>query len=159
MDIETVQAFIRGKENMPILHVRDSDDPKYKTIEKLVMDINPKTEDLGMVLAIFLVSSLLSLIEPNSVIEICLAALAGSFPLIIIVNASLIANVAITTSTKLIPSDKFIVLKVNLGMSDKVSCPTVASINPNTHIIIAFKKLPLDENAATAVKPKIIKPK
>ena len=45
MDIETVQAFIRGKENMPILHVRDSDDPKYKTIEKLVMDINPKTED------------------------------------------------------------------------------------------------------------------
>jgi len=45
MDIETVQAFIRGKENMPILHVRDSDDPKYKTIEKLVMDINPNTED------------------------------------------------------------------------------------------------------------------
>ena len=44
MDIETLQAFIRGKENMPILHVRDSDDPKYKTIEKLVMDINPKTE-------------------------------------------------------------------------------------------------------------------
>jgi hypothetical protein len=44
MDIETIQAFIRGKENMPILHVRDSDDPKYKTIEKLVMDINPNTE-------------------------------------------------------------------------------------------------------------------
>ena len=44
MDIETLQAFIRGKENMPILHVKDSDDPKYKTIEKLVIDINPKTE-------------------------------------------------------------------------------------------------------------------
>ena len=44
MDIDTLQAFIRGKENMPILHVRDSDDPKYKTIEKLVKDINPKTE-------------------------------------------------------------------------------------------------------------------
>jgi len=44
MDIETVQAFIRGKEQMPILHVRDRDDPKYKTIEKLVMDINPNTD-------------------------------------------------------------------------------------------------------------------
>ena len=44
VNIETLQAFIRGKENMPILHVRDSDDPKYKTIEKLVMDINPKTD-------------------------------------------------------------------------------------------------------------------
>ena len=45
VNIETLQAFIRGKENMPILHVRDSDDPKYKTIEKLVMDIKPDTED------------------------------------------------------------------------------------------------------------------
>ena len=69
------------------------------------------------------------------------------------------ANVAITTNTKLIPSDKFIVLKVNLGISDKVSCPTDANIKPNTHIIIAFKKLPFEENAATAVKPNIIKPK
>ena len=64
-----------------------------------------------------------------------------------------------SNNQNLIPSDKFIVLKVNLGISDKVSCPTDANIKPNTHIIIAFKKLPLDENAATAVKPKIIKPK
>ena len=56
-------------------------------------------------------------------------------------------------------SDKFIVLKVNLGISDKVSCPTEANMRPNTHIIIAFKKFPFDENAATAVKPNIINPK
>ena len=85
--------------------------------------------------------------------------LSNSFPLRIIVKASLIANVAITTKTKLIPSDKFIVLKVKRGISDKVSWPTDANINPKTHIIIAFKKLPFDEKAATAVKPKIIKPK
>jgi len=45
MNIETVQAFIRGKEQMPILHVRDSDDPDYKSIRQFVLDINPKTED------------------------------------------------------------------------------------------------------------------
>ena len=87
------------------------------------------------------------------------AALVGSLALNIKVNASVIANVAITTKTKLIPSDKFILLKVNLGISERVSWPTLANINPRTTIIIAFKKLPFDENAATAVKPRIIKPK
>ena len=59
--------------------------------------------------------------DPKSVNEICLAALEGSFLLIIIVKASLIANVAITTKTKLIPSVKFILSKVNLVISDKES--------------------------------------
>jgi len=45
MDIETVQAFIRGKEQMPIMHVKDSNDPDYKSMRKLIMDINPNTED------------------------------------------------------------------------------------------------------------------
>ena len=45
MDIDTVKAFIRGKEQMPILHVKDSDDPDYKSMRKLIMDINPNTED------------------------------------------------------------------------------------------------------------------
>ena len=45
MDIDTVKAFIRGKEQMPILHVKDSDDPDYKSIRKFVMDISPQTED------------------------------------------------------------------------------------------------------------------
>ena len=45
MDIETIQAFIRGKEQMPILHVRDSNDPDYKTLRDFVIDISPSTED------------------------------------------------------------------------------------------------------------------
>ena len=108
---------------------------------------------------IFVLSSLLILIEPSSVKETCLAALVGSFLFKIIVNASLIAKVAITTSTKLIPSVKFILLNVNLVISDKLSWPTDANINPSTTIIIAFKNCPLEEKAAIAVKPKIIKAK
>ena len=46
-------------------------------------------------------------------------------------------------------------LKTNLGISDKVSCPTDANINPKTAIIIAFKNCPLEEKAATAVLPTI----
>ena len=100
---------------------------------------NPIIEDLGIVLYILPLSSLSILIEPNSVSETCLAAAVGSFLFKIIVNASLIAKVAITTSTKLIPSVKFILLKVNLVISDKESCPTEANIKPKTTIIIAFK--------------------
>ena len=44
MDIEDVKAFIRGKSQMPILHVRDSSDPKYKGIEKFVSDVDPNLE-------------------------------------------------------------------------------------------------------------------
>ena len=44
MDIEDVKAFIRGKSQMPILHVRDSSDPKYKGIEKFVSDVDPNME-------------------------------------------------------------------------------------------------------------------
>ena len=45
VSIEDIQSYIRGKENMPILHVRDSDDPDYKTMRDFVTDINPDTED------------------------------------------------------------------------------------------------------------------
>ena len=44
MDIEDIKAFIRGKEQMPILHVRDTKDPKYKGIEKFVSDVDPNME-------------------------------------------------------------------------------------------------------------------
>ena len=44
MDIEDIKAFIRGREQMPILHVRDSNDPKYKGIEKFVSDVDPSME-------------------------------------------------------------------------------------------------------------------
>ena len=104
-------------------------------------------------------NSLLIFIEPNSVNETCLAAAVGSFLFKIIVNASLIAKVAITTRTKLIPSVKFMLLNVNLVISVKESWPTDASINPNTTIIIAFKNCPFDEKAAMAVRPRIINAK
>ena len=44
MDIEDIKAFIRGREQMPILHVRDSNAPKYKGIEKFVSDVDPNME-------------------------------------------------------------------------------------------------------------------
>ena len=44
MDIEDIKAFIRGREQMPILHVRDSNDPKYKGIKKFVSDVDPSME-------------------------------------------------------------------------------------------------------------------
>ena len=94
---------------------------------------------MACVLAILMVSSLLTLIDPSSENDICLVARFGSLPLNIIVKASLIAKVAITMSTKLIPSDKFILPKVNLEISDNESCPIEASIKPKTTIIIAFK--------------------
>ena len=72
-------------------------------------------------MTIFFVSVLSSLIEPNCEREICFAALVGSLALKINVSASVIAKVAITTKTKLIPSDKFMLLKVNLGISERVS--------------------------------------
>tara|TARA_R110000824_G_scaffold208368_2_gene393975 strand:- start:2310 stop:2666 length:357 start_codon:yes stop_codon:yes gene_type:complete len=44
ISINDIMSYMQGKEQHPIMHVRDSDDPKYKTIEKFVTDINPKTE-------------------------------------------------------------------------------------------------------------------
>ena len=44
MDIEDIKAFIRGREQMPILHVRDTEDPKYKGIEKFVSAVDPNME-------------------------------------------------------------------------------------------------------------------
>ena len=67
MDIETIQAFIRGKEQMPILHVRDSDDPDYKTLRDFVKDISPSTEDYISAVASKMnkLMSTLRYMEPN----------------------------------------------------------------------------------------------
>ena len=81
----------------------------------------PITEDLGIVRYILPRSSLLILIDPSSVSETCFAAAVGSFRFNMIVKASLMANVDITTKTKLIPSVKFILSKVNLVISDRES--------------------------------------
>lgn len=45
ISIEDIQAFIRGRENISMLHVRDKDDVNYKTIRNFVKDIWPDTED------------------------------------------------------------------------------------------------------------------
>ena len=45
VNIDDIQSYIRGKENMPMLHVRDDKDPDYKTMRDFVTDINPDTED------------------------------------------------------------------------------------------------------------------
>ena len=45
LSIEDVKAFIRGKESTPILHVRDTKDPDYISIHKLVCEIWPETGD------------------------------------------------------------------------------------------------------------------
>ena len=45
MSIEDIKSYLRGKEQHPIMHVRDSKDPDYKTMRKFVKDINPDTQD------------------------------------------------------------------------------------------------------------------
>ena len=43
--IEDVQHFIRAKSEYPMIYVRDTSDPIYKEMKKLVMKIWPETED------------------------------------------------------------------------------------------------------------------
>ena len=43
IEIEDVKAFIRGRESTPILHVRDSKDPSFITMQKFVKEIWPET--------------------------------------------------------------------------------------------------------------------
>ena len=45
LTIEDVKAFIRGKSSTPILHVRDTKDPDFISMHKLVNEIWPETGD------------------------------------------------------------------------------------------------------------------
>jgi len=45
MDIEDIKSYLRGKEQHPIMHVKDKKDPDYITMRKFVQDIVPETED------------------------------------------------------------------------------------------------------------------
>ena len=45
LDINDIIAYMRGKEQHPIMHVKDTDDPDYKTMRRFIMDIWPKTDD------------------------------------------------------------------------------------------------------------------
>ena len=44
ISIEDVKAFIMGKESTPILHVRDTDDPDFKSMYRLAKRIWPETQ-------------------------------------------------------------------------------------------------------------------
>ena len=74
-------------------------------------------------------------------------------------NASLMANVAITKRTKLIPSIKLMLPKEKRVISDKESCPTVANAKPSAVMTIALRNCPLLANAAIDNKPTHIKAK
>jgi hypothetical protein len=45
LSIDDIKSYLRGKEQHPILHVKDMKDPDYKTMSKFVRDIKPETED------------------------------------------------------------------------------------------------------------------
>tara|TARA_R110000744_G_scaffold34230_11_gene80000 strand:- start:3181 stop:3525 length:345 start_codon:yes stop_codon:yes gene_type:complete len=42
--IEDIQHFIRAKSEIPMIHVRGTDDPIYKNMEDIVLRIWPETE-------------------------------------------------------------------------------------------------------------------
>ena len=45
ISIEDVKSYLRGKEEHPIMTVKDINDPDYKSMRGFVLDINPHTED------------------------------------------------------------------------------------------------------------------
>ena len=67
MSIEDIKSYLRGKEQHPIMHVRDSKDPDYKTMRKFVTDIRPETEDYMSAVATQMNKLMSSLrhMEPN----------------------------------------------------------------------------------------------
>ena len=67
INIDDIKSYIRGKEQHPIMHVRDSKDPDYITMRKFVRDIVPETEDYMSAVAEQLnkVMSSLRHMEPN----------------------------------------------------------------------------------------------
>ena len=67
INIEDIKSYMRGKEQHPIMHVRDRKDPDYITMRKFVQDIVPETEDYMSAVAGQLnkVMSSLRHMEPN----------------------------------------------------------------------------------------------
>ena len=67
MSIEDIQSYMRGKEQHPIMHVKDKYDPDYITMRKFVQDIVPETEDYMSAVAEQMnkVMSSLRHMEPN----------------------------------------------------------------------------------------------
>lgn len=45
INIEDIKSYMRGKEQHPIMHVKDRNDPDYKTMRDFCIKIQPNTED------------------------------------------------------------------------------------------------------------------
>ena len=45
LTIEDIQSYIRGKARHPIMTVKDSNDPDYKTMRDFVLKVKPNAED------------------------------------------------------------------------------------------------------------------
>tara|TARA_R110000737_G_C14238698_1_gene424342 strand:+ start:86 stop:340 length:255 start_codon:yes stop_codon:yes gene_type:complete len=43
--LEDIKLVMQGKENFPLVYVKDYDDKDYKFLYQLCKDIDPKTED------------------------------------------------------------------------------------------------------------------
>ena len=43
--IEDIQSYMRGRARHPIMTVKDSNDPDYKTMRDFVVSVKPETED------------------------------------------------------------------------------------------------------------------
>ena len=43
--IEDIQSYIRNSARIPIMTVRDTNDPDYKTMRNFVVSVKPQTED------------------------------------------------------------------------------------------------------------------
>ena len=119
----------------------------------------PKIDVRPMTGTISLISSLDNLIDPNFSLLTSEALKLMSIFLKIIIKASLMAKVAITNKTKLIPSIKLILPKAKRVMSDNESWPTVAKARPNAVITMAFRNCPLLANAAIDKRPTHIRAK
>ena len=65
--IEDLQSYIRNKARIPIMTVRDRNDPDYKTMRNFVVSVKPQTEDYTHAIVSGMNSILSSLrhMEPN----------------------------------------------------------------------------------------------
>ena len=43
--IKDIQSYMRGRARHPIMTVKDSNDPDYKTMRKFVLEVKPNAED------------------------------------------------------------------------------------------------------------------
>jgi hypothetical protein len=67
ISINDIISYMQGQEQHPIMHVKDENDPDYKSMRKFVMDIWPDTEDYmsSVTSKMNMLMSSLRYMEPN----------------------------------------------------------------------------------------------